>query len=114
MNPYDKAHELAREIARSTECQAMLQAKEAVKADAGASRMMSDFEAKQKAVYALMQAGQDPVPEQVDELRTLMEIMRQNTILAAYLQADARLGQLLNDVQRIIIDAVSATRWEES
>jgi len=112
MNPYDKAHELARDVAHSTEYIAMLAAKEAVKADAAASRMMNDFEVKQRTAYGMMQAGQDPSSEQMEELRMLMEIMRQNSLLAAYLQADARLGQLLNDIQRIIIDAVRDTRWE--
>ena len=114
MNPYDKAHELAREVARSQECQNMIQAKDAVKADAAASRMMNDFEKKQRTAYAMMQSGEEPSPEQLGELRVLMDVMRQNSVLAAYLQADARLGQLLNDIQRIIVDAVSMTRWEET
>ena len=114
MNPYDKAHELAREVARSVEYQGMIQAKEAVKADPGASRMMNDFERKQRVAYSLMQSGQEPTAEQLGELRTLADIMGQNSVLSAYLQADARLGQLLNDIQRIILDAVSETRWQET
>ena len=112
MNPYDKAHELAREVARSSEFTALLQAKQAVSEDGAATRMMNDFEHRQQIVYRLYQEGQEVAPEQLSELRALMEIMKQNSTLAAYLQADARVGQLINDIQKIIVDAIAPGRWE--
>ena len=112
MNSYDRAHELAREVARSSEYRALLQAKEAIMADPAASRMMNDYERKQQAVYQLYQSGGVPAPEQLGELRALVEIMRQNSVLAGYMQADSRLGQLISDIQKIIIDAISDARWE--
>lgn len=114
MNPYDKAHELGRELAASPEYHAMLAAKKAVAADAVASRMMNDFDRKQRAAYLLIQQGGNPSMEQMQELQTLAEIIQQNSILGDYLQADARLGQLLGDVQRIIHDAVQGVRWEDT
>ena len=112
MNPYDKAHELARIIRASSECQTMLQAKEAIMQDAAAARMMDDFERKQQLIYQQYQDGQMPESEQLAEMRTLMDIMRANSVLAPYLQADARLALLINDIQRIIVDSVSDTRWQ--
>ena len=112
MNVYDKAHELARELSRSTEHLALMGAKKAVMEDSAAEAMISDFSKRQREVMMLYQSGSTPSSEQVTALQSLMEIMRQNSILNAYLEADAREGQLLEDIQKIIIDAVSDARWD--
>ena len=107
MNPYDKAHELARELTHCTEFLALQETRAAVEADAAAAGMLADYEAKQQAIYKLYQEGKVPAEEQVAATHALLDIMQQNSILSAYLVADSRMGRLINDIQKIIFSAVS-------
>jgi len=103
---------MARELTRSQEYMNLVQAREEVRKDAAASRMMDDFHSKQQVIYQLYQRGEAPTAEQLAEARTLMEILQQNSLLSSYLQADARLGQLLTDIQKILMSAISDSRWQ--
>ncbi|MCL2497602.1 MAG: YlbF family regulator [Symbiobacteriaceae bacterium] len=114
MNPYNLAHDLAREVAKSSEYLAVLAAKEAVLKDAGATRMMNDYEGKQNSLYQLYQSGVSPSMEQLEEARALLEVMRQNNTLEGYFLADARLGRLISDIQKILLDAIGPARWENN
>lgn len=106
MNPYDKAHELARAIQESDAYRAMKVAKDTIEPDEQAKRMLADFHMKQIQFEQKRIMGQEPGEEEQESLRKLYEILQLHSELRDYLMAEYQLGILMQDVQKILGDTL--------
>ena len=87
---YDKAHDLAHAMRESEEYKELMQAQEAVKADAEATALVRTFMAQQ------MQWEYELMPQ-----------IQANTAAANYLQAQMRWSQVSNDIYKIISEPIT-------
>lgn len=116
MNPYDKAHELARSIRAADVFERAARSKKAIEADPSAQRMVQDFKRRQLQMQAKQMTGQNPTEDELTQLQKLSEVVQLNSDVRNYLQADMELQVLLMDVQRIlgeVMDEVSVLSFEQ-
>jgi len=106
VNPYDKAHELARAIEDSDAFKAMKVAKAKIGSDDQAKRMLGDFHMKQFQFEQKRLMGQEPTDEEQEGLRKLYEILQLHAALREYLMAEYQMGTLMQDVQKILADVL--------
>ena len=107
MNPYDKAHELARALKASDEYRAFLAAKEAVEADPAAKKMVQDFLRKKMELEYEALAGKREDEARADGLRRMYEIIALNGKAREYLDAYLRFQRTMADISKIIGEAVA-------
>lgn len=106
VNVHDYAHSLARALKESLENKTFQAAKSRIKGKAQAERMIADFHKKQMELQAQVMQGKELTSEQQDGLQKLYAVLAQDADIRDYLTAEARLGQLLTDVSKIISEAV--------
>lgn len=102
MNPYDKAHELAKAIRESDVFAKTASAREQLEADPSALQMVQDFRHRQWELQAKTMMGQTPTEQEQETLTKLAEVVSMNSDVSAYLSAEYQLSVLLSDVQRIL------------
>lgn len=106
INVHDHAHSLARALKQSQELLAFRAARDKVMARSSAKEMLADFEKKRLELQALAVQGIELTAEQQEGFQKLYDVIALDPDLQNYLQAEARLGQLLGDIYRIIGEAV--------
>jgi cell fate (sporulation/competence/biofilm development) regulator YlbF (YheA/YmcA/DUF963 family) len=106
MNPYDKAHELARAIRDSQEFRALAELKKRVDADPEAKKMLDDFRRRQWEMETRRIMGETIAEEDQEQMRRLQEAVSLHNAVREYLEAEYRFGVLYSDMQKIIGDAV--------
>lgn len=102
MNPYDRAHELARALRESEPFRAMKSAKEKLAPDPQGRRMLDDFHLKQLEFERKKILGQEPSVEEQESLQKLYEILQLHETVRSYLMAEYQLGVMVQDVQKIL------------
>ncbi|SDW97624.1 Cell fate regulator YlbF, YheA/YmcA/DUF963 family (controls sporulation, competence, biofilm development) [Marininema mesophilum] len=102
MNPYDKAHELARALTDSEELTALLEAKRLVEQDPNDKLLMESFRQKQMEMSTYQMQGTEPSKELTEEWTKLVTEVSGKPNLAQYLEAEGRVGQLMQDINRIL------------
>lgn len=105
MQPYDIAHSLARALKESPEYLAYQQAKTLIKDDKDHQKMLKEYKKKEFQARAEAFSGKQN-PELIKELEQLASVLQYNKEITAYLMAEHRFTQLLNDIFKIIGDAV--------
>jgi cell fate (sporulation/competence/biofilm development) regulator YlbF (YheA/YmcA/DUF963 family) len=106
VNPYDKAHELARSI-RSADAYVRLKAaKERIEQDLSVLGMIQDFRKRQWELQTEQMMGQEPSADALKTLQNLAEVVQLNADAREYLQAEYQVSQLAMDVQRILSEVV--------
>ncbi|MEW8977519.1 MAG: YlbF family regulator [Symbiobacterium sp.] len=106
VNVYDHAHGLARALKECQEYRMFKEAREKLKAKPSAEKMVADFHKRQMELQAQVLQGQELTEEQKQGLERLQEVLMQDMDIRDYLLAEQRLMRLLNDVSKIISDAV--------
>jgi len=106
VNIYDKAHELARVFKKSEEYRNLLAAQVRLSADSAAYKMFLDYRRKEIAYQTAMMSGQTPDDSELKNLERLAQIIGLNSAVRDYIQAEARLGVIFSDIQRIIGDSI--------
>ncbi|MCW2279084.1 YlbF family regulator [Heliophilum fasciatum] len=106
MNVYDAAHQLARAIKQSSEYTGYAAAKAKVDGQEGTAKMLSDLRAKQWELQELRMKGQEPTAEQMAALQKMAELVSHSPTLQEFLNAEYRFGQMVEDVQKIMGDAI--------
>jgi len=101
---YDKAHELARAIKDSDEYKAFLAAQQNVSADPEASRMLADFRQKQFELQMKQMSGQEVGQADMEQIQKLYETVQLHQEIRKVLEAERVLGQIMEDVNRIIAE----------
>ncbi len=106
VNVHDYAHSLARALRDSPEHKALATARQRVKGNATAEQMIKDYHNKQLEMQAEVLQGKEPSQAQQEALQRLLTIIQGSADVRDYLQAEARLGTLLNDIYKILGEAV--------
>jgi cell fate (sporulation/competence/biofilm development) regulator YlbF (YheA/YmcA/DUF963 family) len=106
MSAYDVAQQLARELKESDEYQDFIGAKEMIKADGSNYKMIQDFQLKQFEIQQAQLFQLDVAEEKQQELERLYSLLSLNPAARHYLEAEFRISRLVNDVQKIIGDAI--------
>lgn len=106
MNVYDKAHETARILKESSQYRLYLEARDNLKASEKSWQMMKDFRSKQTELQTEILSGEEPSPEKIGEINSLMEIVTQSPDAFKFMQAEMELIRVVEEIQRIIIQSL--------
>ncbi|MCL6627916.1 MAG: YlbF family regulator [Alicyclobacillus shizuokensis] len=106
MNPYDRAHELAKEIRNSEVFRRLKDARERIEQDPSTLHMLQDFRLREWELQTKIIDGQELSQEEKDNLARLAEIVRLNRDVSEYLEAERQLTVMLMDVQDILSKVV--------
>jgi cell fate (sporulation/competence/biofilm development) regulator YlbF (YheA/YmcA/DUF963 family) len=106
MNPYDKAHELARALKNSKEYQQLLQLKSRIDSDLSAKKMLDDFRRLQWELETRRLMGEEITKEDRMQMTRLQEALSLHEEARQYLEAEYRFGLIYSDILKIIGDAV--------
>jgi cell fate (sporulation/competence/biofilm development) regulator YlbF (YheA/YmcA/DUF963 family) len=106
VNVYDYAHSLARALKESPEYRAYQAAHARIKSKPSAEQMVKDFHKKQLDLQSQAMQGKEPTEEQKDALQRLYGVISGDSDVREYLQAEQRLSVILNDVYKILGDAL--------
>ena len=106
MNPYDAAHNLARSIRQAPEYAAFKEAKDQIKSEPSAKKMLLDFRRQQFKLQKQLLAGLEIAPEQQEKLEKLYQVISLNLFIKRYMDAEHRLSILMSDIHKIIAEAV--------
>ena len=105
-NAYDLAHRLARALADSEEYATFLAAQKRLADSPTAMAMIIEFGRRAMQAQAAGLVGEPVPPEQLAEMQRLGTIIALHADAGSYLMAEARLGRLLGDVQKVLADAL--------
>ncbi|MCF8566183.1 YlbF family regulator [Alicyclobacillus tolerans] len=102
MNPYDKAHELAKALRSSEAGAALLAAKEKIEQDPATFNMVQDYRKRQWELGQRQIAGEVVSDIEKQDLAQLLETVMLNGDAKAYIEAERQLEGLLWDIQGIL------------
>jgi len=106
MNPYDKAHELARALRDSQEFQLLAAQKRQVDADPTARKMLDEFRRRQWELETRRIMGEEVLAADLEQMQKLTEAVQMHAVVREYLEAEYRFGVTYSDVHKILGDAV--------
>ena len=106
MNVYDRGNELARALKESDEYKALGRARRELDADPGARDMVKDFLRKQMEMQLDVMSGKADAREKQASLQKLYELLALNSRARDYVSAYMRFQQIMQDVYKMIGDAV--------
>ena len=102
-----KAQELGRLLAEHKRFEALIAARDAVRKDAAASKLLRDYDAKAQHIHALLAQGK---PVEVADKRTLSELEQQmasNESLKTMARAQADFSEMMSKINRAIYDKIA-------
>lgn len=105
MNVYDEAHKLARAVKESGEFQQYDMLKKKIDETPELAEVLKDFQEKQIKLQAKQMMGED-VGDMSTEIQKLAAVVMANPQAAEYLQAQMRFTLMMNDVYKILADAI--------
>ena len=105
MQVYDKAHDLAKQIAASDDYKEYARLKQLVTADEKNKALIDEYEKLQLQAQASVMSGTEPDAETMGKLKSLGEVLQFNADVAAYLMAKYKFQTMVGDVYKIIGDA---------
>lgn len=106
MSAYDVAQQLALELRNSEEYQSFIGAKERIKANENNYKVIRDFQLKQFEIQQAQLFQLEVDTDKQQELERLYSLLSLNPEARQYLEAEFRVSRLVNDVQKIIGDAI--------
>lgn len=106
MNVYDQAHGLAKSIKESQEFIQYDALKKQVDANPQLSQMIQEVQAKQFELQAKQMMGEQVDSDAMAQVQQLAAIMMRDPLAMQYMQAQMRFSLMMNDVYKIIGDAV--------
>lgn len=106
MATYDLAHELARTLKESEQFKQFLISKEKVMSDANNHKMVREFQLKQWEIREAQMLEQEISEEKQQELERLYSLVSINPTAREYLEAEFEVSCMVNDIQKIIGEAI--------
>ena len=107
MNVYEEAHNLCRAIKESEEYKQYIAANEKIKENEDVKKMLDDFTKKQMELQAKQAMG-EKIDDQIKEsVQQLSGIVMSDPAAAEFIQSQARFGIMMQDVFKLIDEAVS-------
>ena len=106
MNVYDEAHNLARAIKESNEFKEFDRMRKEVEQDADVSAMLGELQKLQIELQTAQMTGSQPGPETMSRVQALSTMLATKPLAAKFMQTEAAFSVMMNDVFRIIGEAV--------
>ncbi len=100
------AHQLARALQESEEYRRFIAAKDKVRTDEKNYKMVKNFQLKQWEIQQAQLLQHEVGFDKQQELESLYSLLSINPNSRVYLQAEFEISRLINDVQKIIGEAV--------
>lgn len=113
MEVYDRAHELARALARSTEYNDFRLSRAKLASNPKNLEMLRDFRQRQLAMGEALLSGKEPEMSVRQAFEESYRIISLNPAITAYLAAEEKVARLLQDIHKILIDALPEWGKEE-
>ncbi|USS92069.1 YlbF family regulator [Fructobacillus americanaquae] len=107
VNIYDNANSMAKVLVETDQYKSWLTAFDAVQADAAAKDLFKQFQAIQMTVQQMMQAQQQPTPEQEKEWDAVAKQVQENDKIKDLMAAEQILNTLLGEINEIVTKPVS-------
>lgn len=102
----DLAYELARTLKESVEFKQFLKSKEKVMSDANNHKMIREFQLKQWEIREAQMLETEISEEKQQELERLYSLVSLNLAAREYLEAEFEVSRMVNDIQKIIGEAI--------
>lgn len=106
MNVYDEAHSLARAIKESNEFKEFDRMRKEVEQDPDVSQMLGEFQKIQIDLQAAQMTGNPPDQSLISRMQSLSTMLATKPLAARFMQTEAAFSVMMNDVLRIIGEAV--------
>jgi len=106
MNVYDEAHGLARAIKESNEFKEFDRMRKEVEQDADVSQMLGELQKLQIELQTAQMTGNQPDQNTLSRLQSLSTMLATKPLAAKFMQTEAAFSVMMNDVFRIIGEAV--------
>ena len=106
MNVYDQAHGLAQAIRESEEFKQYDSLKKKVEENPELSQIVKDFQAKQFEMQAKQMMGEEVGTDYMSQVQQLYGIVMKDPLAARYMEAQMRFSLMMNDVYKILGDAI--------
>ena len=106
MNTYDSAHNLAKAIKNSDEYNNYRSAEGKIQANEGLKKAFEDFRKRERNLQMQMIGGQEAEKSEIESLNALYEILSKDPLGMEYFQAETRYRQMLEDISKILADAM--------
>ena len=106
MNVYDEAHGLARAIKESNEFKEFDRMRKEVEQDADVSQMLGELQKLQIELQTAQMTGNQPDADMMSRMQSLSTMLATKPLAAKFMQTEAAFSVMMNDVFRIIGDAV--------
>lgn len=101
VNPYDKAHELARALQESEPFRHVRDVRAKIRQDADAERMLNDFRKRQREWQAKLLGGESSEDE-AKQIEKLYDVVTLHPLIRELFEAERRAMVLMDDVYRIV------------
>ncbi len=106
VNVHDKGHILAKAIKESEEYKQFKEAKKELESNAATKEMIVDFEKKQFEYQSKQLSGEEVSEEDTKKITELYSIVTKDVLANKYLNAQMKFAILMQDVNKIISDAL--------
>lgn len=106
MNVYDEAHNLARAIKESNEFIEFDKVRKEVDSDKDVAEMISEMQKLQVELQTAQISGQQPPEDLMSRIQSLSTMLATKPLAAKFMQAEATFSIMMNDVFKIIGEAM--------
>ncbi len=107
MNVYNEAHNLAKAIKECDEFKQYIALKNEINANEELASAISDFQQKQMEFQLSQMTGNEQDTDGMAKIQELYAILMRDPKAAEYLQAEMRFSMMMNDVYKILGDAIA-------
>lgn len=107
MNVYNEAHNLAKAIKECDELKQYVALKKKIDANEELAQAIADFQSKQMEFQLSQMSGKEPDAEATSKIQELYAILMRDPKAAEYLQAEMRFSMMMNDVYKILSEAIA-------
>ncbi len=106
VNVHDKAHILAKAIKDSAEYKEFKKVKKELDSNEATKKMITDFEEKQFQYQSKQISGEEVSEEETKKITELYSIVTKDVLANKYLNAQMKFAMLMQDVNKIISEAL--------
>ena len=106
-NIYDSANELSRGLRELPEYKAVKEARDAIQADAEASKIFADYIAFQHEIQVMAQTGQMPDASFQETMESFGKQIQGNALLSVFFAKQQQLSIYLSDIEKIVFEPIS-------
>lgn len=106
MNVYDEAHNLARAIKESNEFMEFDRMRKEVEQDNDVSAMLGELQKLQIEFQTAQMTGNQPDQDMISRMQSLSTMLATKPLAARFMQTEAAFSVMMNDVFKIIGEAV--------